>query len=101
MQNQSGNQAKFIQDIYTHLSNAKNELESVLNFCNDLYSKNVTLTNDEIHLIKYSLEERIDQGIRADSHLATDKIDLSPLFKLREKFNQLDDSQVNDNEILF
>ena len=76
-----------ISDLFSHLYKAKEEIQFVNNFCKDYLFKWLSLSLDEMDLIQDSINSRIEQGISANRHLATDKIDLQPLYDLKEKFS--------------
>jgi hypothetical protein len=79
---------KPIYDIFSHLYKAKQEVESVANYCKNYLSSNIKLTKDELSLLIDSVNDRIDNGVRVNNMLATDKIDLQPLYNLKNKLIQ-------------
>lgn len=79
---------KPIYDIFSHLYKAKKEVEIVGNYCKNYLSYNIKLTKDELSLLLDSVNNRINDGVRANNFLATDKIDLQPLYDLKNKLIQ-------------
>ena len=75
-----------ISDLSNHLYKAEQEIRSVNDFCNDYLFKRLSLSLDEVDIIKDSINSRIEQGISAN-RILTDKIDLQPLYDLKEKFS--------------
>ena len=75
-----------IHDLFSHLYKAKEEILSVNDFCKDYLFKRLSLSLDEIDIIKDSINRRIEQGISVN-RILTDKIDLQPLYDLKEKFS--------------
>jgi hypothetical protein len=76
---------KVISDIYSNLRIAKEKIESVHGYCKNYLSIDLNLTRNELPLLLYALDDRIDAGIKANNFLSTDKIDLKPLYDLKNK----------------
>ena len=89
---------KQISDIFSHLYKAKQEIESVFNYCDNYLSSNINFTKNELSLLLDSVNDRIDKGVRANNIL-TDKIDIQPLYNLKYKLIQAVSEKPFDAEI--
>lgn len=78
-----------IKDLFSHLCKAEDEIRSVNDFCKDYLFKGFTFSIDEVDIVKESINSMIEQGISAN-RILTDKIDLQPLYDLKEKFSRGD-----------
>jgi len=84
-----GSKSQNVNELYSRLQIAENELRKVEDLCNNLLIVHPELTPDEIYYMSLAIEMFLERAEANNRILATDKADLTPFYNIQDKIQSM------------